>query len=140
MDRSAGVLTTWDQVFLYRRAAEVPQPAPDAKGAIPLASRMLWDGRLWEAEVEATTVVLRPESGAVFTFPLEYFQHLLNAGVIKPERLEAPSPLRDSTREILSHAGPKALEAANRRWREILADTRGDAITVTPPSVQHWIA
>ncbi len=140
IDLSAAVLTSWDQVFLYRSAAEVPQTSPDAKGAIPLASRLLWDGRLWEAEVEATTVVLRPESGAVFTFPLEYFQHLLNAGVIKPERLEAPSPLRDSTREILSHAGPKALEAANRRWREILAYTRGDAITVTPRSVQNWMA
>ncbi|MBV9229797.1 MAG: DDE-type integrase/transposase/recombinase [Chloroflexi bacterium] len=140
IDLSAAVLTSWDQVFLYRSAAEVPQTSPDSSGAIPLASRLLWDGRLWEAEVEATTVVLRPESGAVFTLTLEHFQHLLGEGVIKAERLETPSPLRDSVREILSHAGPKALEAANRRWREILAYTRGDAITVTPRSVQNWMA
>jgi len=140
IDLSAAVLTSWDQVFLYRSAVEVPKTSPDAKGAIPLASRLLWDGRLWEAEVEATTVVLRPESGAVFTLPLEYFQRLVNEGVIKAERLETPSPLRDSVREILSHAGPKALEAANRRWCEILAYTRGDAITVTPRSVQNWMA
>src|SRR5436305_2177354 len=142
-DLSAAALTSWDQVFLYRSAAEVPKTRgerQDGKGAIPLASRLLWDGRLWEAEVEATTVVLRPESGAVFTLTLEHFQCLLNEGVIKAERLETPSPLRDSVREILSHAGPKALEAANRRWREILAYTRGDAITVTPRSVQNWMA
>ncbi len=142
-DLCATVLTSWDQVFLYGSAAEVPEAIGEhqaSRGAIPLASRLLWDGRLWEAEVEATRVVLRPESGAVFTLTLEMFQRLVNEGVIKPERLETPSPLRNSTREILSHAGPKALEAANRRWREILAYTRGEAITVTARSVQNWMA
>ncbi len=142
-DLSAASLMSWDQVFLYRSAAEVPAAngaRHDGKEAIPLASRLLWDGRLWEAEVQDTTVVLRPESGAPFTLASEHFQRLLNEGVIKPERLETPSPLRDSTRDILSHAGPKALEAANRRWREILAYTRGEAITVTVRSVQNWMA
>jgi putative transposase len=142
-DLSAVSLMSWDQVFLYCSAAEAPAAIgerQDGKEAIPLASRLLWDGRLWEAEVEATTVVLRPESGAVFTLTLEHFQRLLNAGNIKPERLETPSPLRNSTREILSRAGPKALEAANRRWSEILAYTRGEAITVTVRSVQNWMA
>jgi putative transposase len=140
IDLSAAVLTSWNQVFLYRSAAEVSKLSGEGKGAIPLASRLLWDGRLWEAEVEATTVVLRPESGAVFTLTLEHFQRLLNEDVIKAERLETPSPLRDSVREILSRAGKKALEAANRRWREILAYIRGDAITVTPRSAQNWMA
>jgi putative transposase len=142
-DLSAAALTSWDQVFLYRSAAEVASTSgehQDGKGAIPLTSRLLWDGRLWEAEVEATTVVLRPESGTVFTLTLEHFQRLVNEGVIKPERLETPSPLRNSTREILSRAGPKTLEAANRRWHEILAYTRGEAITVTARSVQNWMA
>ena len=97
---SATVLTSWDQVFLYRSAAEVPKTSGErqnGKEAIPLASRLLWDGRLWEAEVEATTVVLRPESGAVFALTLQHFQRLVNKGVIKPERLETPSPLRDSS-------------------------------------------
>lgn len=86
----------------------------------------LWCLYTWEAEAGATTVVLRPESGAVSTLSLEYFQRLVNEDVIKSAPLEAPSPLRDSVWEILSHAGPKALEAANRRWREILAYTRGE--------------
>jgi putative transposase len=80
-DLSVAVLTSWDQVFLYRSAAEVPHAdgvREASLGAIPLASRLLWDGRPWEAEVEATTVVLRPESGAVFTLTLQHFQHLVN--------------------------------------------------------------
>jgi putative transposase len=51
-----------------------------------------------------------------------------------------PSPLQDAARERLVHAGPKTLEAANRRWREILAYTRGEAIMVTTRSVQNWMA
>jgi len=52
---SATVLTSWDQVFLCRSAAEVPKTSGErqnGKEAIPLASRLLWDGRLWEAEVK----------------------------------------------------------------------------------------
>src|SRR5947209_18585321 len=119
---------SWNQVFLYRSPAEVPKASREHQGgkeAIPLASRLLWDGRLWEAEVQDTTVVLRPESGAVCTLTLEHFQRLVNVGEIKSGRLETPSPLRAATRHSLSHAGPKALEAANRRWGEILAYTRG---------------
>src|SRR5260370_1127094 len=51
-DLSAAVLTSWDQVFLYGSAAEVPEASAEhqaIRGAIPLASRLLWDGRLWEA-------------------------------------------------------------------------------------------
>ena len=51
-----------------------------------------------------------------------------------------PSPLQDSVREIVSHAGPKALEAANRRLHEILAYRCGEAITVTARSIQNWLA
>jgi putative transposase len=94
---SAASLMSWNQVFLYRSAAEIPAVSgdrPDGKEAIPLASRLLWDGRLWEAEVQDTTVVLRPESGAVFTLASEHFQRLVNVGEIKPERLETPSPFR----------------------------------------------
>ena len=43
-------------------------------------------------------------------------------------------------REIVSHAGPKALEAANRRLHEIQAYQRGDAVTVTARSIQNWLA
>src|SRR5437016_1719 len=142
-DLSAASLMSWNQVFLYRSPAEVPAASRAHQGgkeAIPLASRLLWDGRLWEAEVQDTTVVLRPESGAVFTLTLEHFQRLVNVGEIKSERLETPSPLRSATRDILSHAGPKALDAATRRWGDILAHTSGKAITVTARSIQNWMA
>lgn len=142
-DLSAVSLMNWDQVFLYRRQSSVPLTSGEhraVKEAIPLASRLLFDGRLWEAEVQGTTVVLRPEIGAVFTLPYDHFQHLVNQGEIKEGGLSTPSPLHDSTREIFSHASPKALEAANRRWREILAYTRREAITVTARSVQNWLA
>jgi putative transposase len=141
-DLSAASLMQWDRVCLYRRAEEVPRPGArhDLPQVIPLASRLLWDGRLWEAEVQGDIVVLQPEIGAEFRLPAVYFQRLVELGVITPGGLATPSPMRVATRELLSHAGPKALEAANRRWREILAHTRGDPITVTVRSIQHWIA
>jgi putative transposase len=133
-DLSATPLMDWDQVFLYRRAEEVPA-AHDRSQAPPqatlLASRLLWDGRLWEAEVQGATMVLRPEIGATFSLSYEQFQHLVNQGAIKAEGFATPSSLGEATRALLAHAGPKALDAANRRWREILAYRRGEAITVT---------
>jgi putative transposase len=90
--------------------------------------------------VQGDTVVLRPEIGATFSLSSEQFQHLVNQGEIKAEGFAAPSPLREVTRALLSHAGPKALEAANRRWSAILAYRRGEAITVTARSLQNWMA
>jgi putative transposase len=43
-------------------------------------------------------------------------------------------------REIVSRTDPKALEAANRRLREMLAWRSGEAITVTARSIQNWNA
>jgi putative transposase len=79
-DLSASDLMNWDQVFLYQSCAEseASSRSKHVPQATPLASRLLWDGRLWEAEVEATTVVLRPEIGAVFSLSYEQFQHLVN--------------------------------------------------------------
>ncbi len=142
-DLAATSLMEWDQVFLYRRAEAVPVAGDRSLAAsqtTSLASRLLWDGRLWEAEVQGATVVLRPEIGATFSLSYEQFQQLVNHGEIKAEGLAAPSPLRETTRALLAHAGPKALDAANRRWHTILAYQRGEAITVTARSVQNWIA
>ncbi len=140
-DLSAASLMQWDQVLLYRSEAEVPTPTHLAKdGPTPLTSYFLWDGRLWEARVEAATVILRPEIGASFSLPSEHFQRLLAEGSMKEVTPATPSPLQEAVREIMSHAGPKALEAANRRLREILAWKSGEAITVTPRSIQNWIA
>ncbi len=142
-DLSAASLMSWDQVFLYPSWEEMEAAKqsniPDSK-ALLLASRLIFDGRLWEAEVADATAILRPEVGAVFTLPYEHFQRLVELGQIKQGDLATPSPLRETPREVLSYAGPKALEAANRRWREILAYSRGEAITVTRRSVQNWMA
>ncbi len=51
-----------------------------------------------------------------------------------------PSPLQETVREIVSRAGPKALEAANRRLSAILAWKCGKAITVATRSIQNWMA
>ncbi len=140
-DLSATSLMQWDQVLLYRSEAEAKTPTHLAKdGSTPLTSRFLWDGRLWEVRVEAMTVILQPEIGAVLNLPSEYFQRLLAEGSMKEVTPATPSPLQEAVREIMSHAGPKAVEAANRRLREILAWKSGEAISVTPRSIQNWIA
>lgn len=142
-DLSAASLMHWEHVFLYQGEAEghaAVWQAEQMRLATPLASRLLWDGRLWEAEVEGSTVTLRPEVGARFRLASDHFQRLVDLGQITPEGPATPSPLREAAREALAQAGPKALEAANRRWHEILAYTRGEAITVTARSIQNWMA
>jgi putative transposase len=142
-DLSAASLRDWDHVFLYQSEAAghaALRQAEQMRLATPLASRLLWDGRLWAAEVEGRTGTLRPEVGAMFRLASEHFPRLVALGQITPEGPATPSPLRESAREVFAHAGPKAWEAANRRWREILAYTRGAAITVTARSIQNWMA
>jgi putative transposase len=140
-DLSAASLMQWDQVLLYRSEAEISPPTRETTHEpTPLTSCFLWDGRLWEARVEAATVILRPEIGTSLSLPSEHFQRLLAEGSMKEVPPATPSPLQEAVREIMSHAGPKALEAANRRLREILAWKAGEAITVTPRSIQNWIA
>ncbi len=142
-DLSACDLMNWDEVFLYLLAEQVEQAKPahkQAESVRQLSSPLLFDGRLWEAEIQNTTVVLRPEAGASLTLTTEQFGHLLELGHIKQADLATPSPLQDAVRERLIHAGPKELEAANRRWREILAYIRGEEISVTTRSVQNWMA
>jgi putative transposase len=142
-DLAAASLMDWEHVFLYQSEAEghaASRHAVQVRLATPLASRLLWDGRLWEAEVEGTTVMLRPEVGAMFRLAYEHFQRLVDLAQITPAGPATPSPLHESAREAFAHAGPQALDAANRRWREILAYTRGEAITVTARSIQNWMA
>ncbi len=142
-DLTATSLMNWEHVFLYARASDVEaakQPKEGPPSLSSIASPLLIDGRLWEAEMQETLVLLRPEVGAPFTLPLEQFQHLVALGHIRQVEQATPSPLSDNARERLAGASPKGLEAANKRWREILAYFRGDAITVTPRSVQNWMA
>lgn len=142
-DLAATSLMNWEQVFLYRSVEEAE--AAKQLNTVPfrqtsLSSPLIFDGRLWEAEIQNTTVVLRPEVGAVFTLTTDQFQRLVELDEMKQGEQATPSPLQDAARERLVQAGPKALEAANRRWREILAYMRGEAVTVTQRSIQNWMA
>ena len=142
-DLAATSLMNWEQVLLYSTASEVEairQSTKDTHSPTTLASLLLIDGRLWEAEMQETQVLLRPEVGIPFSLPIEQFHHLVTLGHIQQTDLATPSPLSEQARERLAKAGPKSLEAANKRWREIFAYIRGDALTVTTRSVQNWMA
>src|SRR5579859_4521572 len=120
----AASLMHWEQVFLYQSAQEAQaarQATPQAIRSVLLASPLIFDGRLWEAEMQGTTVILRPEAGTALTLTTDQFQRLVEMGQIKQGEQATPSPLQETARQRLTQAGPKALEAANRRWREILA-------------------
>ena len=130
----------WDQALLYRSEAEIPLiTGRVVEVPAPFPSRFLFDGRLWEVSIEATTVVLQPEIGAAFSLPSEHFQRLIAEGEMKEVAPSTPSPLQETVREIVTRASPKALEAANRRLRAILAWKCGAAITVTTRSIQNWM-
>ena len=140
-DLSTTSLMRWDQVLLYRSEAEIPlAPGRVVEVPAPFTSRFLFDGRLWEASIEATTVILQPEIGPSFSLPSEHFQRLIASGEMKEVTPSTPSPLQESMRAIVSRASPKALEAANQRLRTILAWMCGEAIPVTTRSIQNWMA
>jgi len=142
-DLTATSLMKWEHVYLYSRAEDVKtakQPENVEQPLAAVASPLIIDGRLWEAELQDTQVLLRPEVGTTFLLPLEQFHHLVALGQIQQADVATPSPLIDRARELFTHASPKNLEAANHRWREILAYFRGDDITVTARSVQNWMA
>jgi len=142
-DFTATSLMNWEEVFLYPTANELEaarQPETSDPPRSVMASPLLMDGRLWEAEMQERQILLRPEVGVSFSLPIEQFHHLVQLGHIQQQELATPSPLTDAARERFARASPKSLEAANKRWREILAYFRGDALTVTPRSVQNWMA
>jgi putative transposase len=133
----------WEHVFLYPSAPALEEAHRSQEQATPpplVASPLLIDGRLWEAEMQETQVLLRPEVGTPFSLPLEQFHRLVTLGHIQQVEQATPSPLSEAARERLTSASPKGEEAANKRWREILVYFRGDPLTVTPRSVQNWMA
>jgi putative transposase len=142
-DLTAASLMDWERVFLYATASEAEaarQATNHVSPDLPLAFPLILDGRLWEAEMQDTQVLLRPEVGAPFSLPIEQLHHMIALGMIVSASLSTPSPLSEVARARIAKASPKGQEAANERWREILAYGRGDALTVTTRSVQNWIA
>jgi putative transposase len=142
-DLTATSLMDWEHVFLYASASEV-EVARQARGNVhpnlPIVSPLIIDGRLWEIDMQEEQVLLRPEVGVPFSLPVEQFRQMQASGLIVQVSFSTPSPLSEVARARIAKASPKSQEAANKRWREILAYARGDALTVTTRSVQNWMA
>ncbi len=142
-DLTAASLMNRESIFLYASALEVEaarQAANHIHSDPLIASPLILDGRLWEVEMQEEQVLLRPEVGMLFSLPVEQFHYMQASGMIAFTSLSTPSPLSEVARARIAKASPKGQEAANKRWREILAYGRGDALTVTTRSVQNWIA
>ena len=117
-DLSAASLKQWDQVLLYRSEAELSTARRHLiDEPPPLTSRLLWDGRLWEGRVEAGTVLLQPEIGAVLTLPSEHFQRLLEDQPLCSLSQSPPSPRsgEQSHQESNTHAHKKRTHANHVR-------------------------
>lgn len=142
-DLEATLLTRHEHVFLYHHEKELAQAKARASSVVPvrsLPSYLIFDGRLWQAEIRDEEVILQPEVGTPLLLALGQFQCMIASREVQTVTAATPSPMTEEVRQVLIHAGPKAQEEANRRLREILAYARGETITVTPRSVQRWMA
>jgi putative transposase len=107
-DLSTASLMQWDQVFLYRTPAEAEEQrrrAATLPPPLPLFTRLLFDGRLWEAEKQGEQVLLRPEVGAAVTLPTSHVHHLLETGQAQEVEETTPSQVSSEVRERLAGAG-----------------------------------
>ena len=142
-DLTATSLMRHDQVALFRSEAEWVQASQTPAGvdeprAAPLL--LIWDHRLWQADVQGESVTLRPDVGEACLFSYAQFQHLLEREALQTVSAATPSPTTQEIREALTRASPKAQHAANERLRQILAYVRDEAIPVPARSVQRWMA
>ena len=142
-DFEAAQLKHHEQVFLYRNSLEMVQAKERSKPSVvpvrSLPSPFIFDGRLWQAEVRDSVVILQPEVGTPLVLAWEQFQRMVAEGEMKEVTAATPSPMTPQMRQILASASPKAHEEANRRLREILAYLRGETIIASPRSVQRWM-
>lgn len=139
---SASSLMQWDQVLLYLSAEEAEQDQQRKASLappLPLFTRIRFDGRLWEAESQGETVLLRPEIGAVLTLSASTLRHLLLTGQAREAKADTPSTITKEARDLWSQAGPKQMERANQRLSTILAYVNGESISFTARSAQNWL-
>lgn len=142
-DLTATSLMRHDQVALFRSEAEWVQASQTPAGvdeprSAPLL--LIWDHRLWQADVHGESVTLRPDVGEACLFSYAQFQHLMEREALQTVSAATPSPTTQEIREALTRASPKAQHAANERLQQILAYVRDEAIPVTARSVQRWMA
>jgi putative transposase len=142
-DLTATPLMRHDQVALFRseeacvQASRPPAIVAESRSA-PLL--LIWDHRLFQADVQGESVRLEPDVGEMLLLSLGQFRHLVEHGELKVVTATTPSPTSQEIKEALTHAGPKTQQKANERLRQILAYVQGEKITVTPRSVQRWMA
>jgi putative transposase len=142
-DLTAASLMRHDQVTLFRSEEAIVQAAHppalvDESRSAPIL--LIWDHRLFQTDIQGELVTLRPDVGEAFTLSSAQFGHLVEHGEIAIVSAATPSPTSQEIREALTRASPKAQRSANERLRQILAYVRGENITVTPRSVQRWMA
>jgi len=142
-DLAAPSLRRPDHGALFRReaaggqAAQTAARVAEARGA-PLL--VMWEHRLWQADVHGESVTLRPAVGAAVRLSSAPVQDLLERGALPPGPAATPAPMPPERRAALTRASPKAQHAANERRRQLLASRRREPITVTARSVQRWRA
>ncbi len=142
-DLTATSLMRHDQVKLFRSEAacvQASRPPAIADELLSAPILLIWDHRLFQADIQGELVTLRPDVGEAFTLSSAQFGHLMESGELEVVSAATPSPTSHQIREALTRAGPKAQEHANERLRQILAYVRGEKITVTARSVQRWMA
>jgi len=142
-DLTATSLMHHDHVALFCSEATCVQASRSpARGDEPRAAPLLllWDHRLWQADVHGEWVTLRPEVGEALMLSGAQVQDLMERGALRPGSAATPSPMTPEIREALTRASPQAQQAANERLRQILAYRRKEPITVTTRSVQRWMA
>jgi putative transposase len=142
-DLAATSLMRHDHVALFRSEAawvQASQTAARVDEARVAPLLVIWDHRLWQADVHGESVTLRPEVGEALRLSSAHVQDLLERGALQPGTAATPSPMTPEIREALTRASPKAQHAANERLRQILAYRRREPITVTARSVQRWLA
>ncbi len=142
-DLTATLLMRHDQVALFRTEAawlQASRTSASLDASLSTSLLLIWDHRLWQAGRQAESITLRPEVGETLHLSEAHFQHLLERGDLQPVSAATPSPTTPAIRDALRRASPKAHQAANERLRQILAYVHEEPITVTPRSVQRWMA
>ena len=142
-DLTAATLMRHDQVTLFRSEAECvqavrPPALVDESRSAPIL--LIWDHRLFQADIQGASVRLEPDVGEALTLSSAQFGHLVERRELEVVSAATPSPTSQEIREMLTRASPKAQQRANERLRQILAYVRGEKITVTARSVQRWMA
>jgi putative transposase len=142
-DLTAASLMRHDQVALFCSEDAIVQaarPPANVDASRSASILLIWDHRLFQADIQGESVTLQPDVGEAFTVSSAQFQHLVERGELEFVSAATPSPTSQDIREALTRASPKGQQRANERLRQILAYVRGEKITVTARSVQRWMA